>query len=281
MEPLDPSDSALDVFHFDDGRDNFENFSRANGATFWYASDLMRMLGYQSLPAFRNAINRAIGACTTLGISIPDNFREEKRLIDGKPETDWKLSRFACYLTAMNGDTKKPQVAQAQAYFASMAEAVRQYLQSAEDVERVAIRDDVTEREKLLSGVAGRAGVTEYGFFQNAGYRGMYNRSINELRGIKGIPGGRSPLDFMGKQEMAANLFRLTETEAKIRNEQRQGQARCEDAAERVGREVRETMIRTSGTRPEDLEPAQDIKAVRSGLKKAHRELGRIDKPKK
>ncbi len=275
-----PDGTALDVFHFEPDRENFETFSRANGETFWYASELMKMLGYQTLASFRNAINRAMTACSALNIAVSENFREEKREIDGKPQIDWKLSRFACYLTAMNGDVKKPQIAAAQAYFATMAEAVTRYIQSAEDVERVAIRDDITEREKSLSGVAGSAGVTVYGYFQNAGYRGMYNCNINDLRRIKSLPANRSPLDFMGKQELAANLFRLTETEARIVNEGIKGQQPCEAAALSVGRAVRQTMMNTSGTRPEDLAPADDIKNVQKGLKEAHKEFRQIDKPK-
>ena len=273
-------DMNLDVFHFDEGRENFETFGRANGATFWYASDLMRMLGYQTLASFRNAINRAMTACASLNIPVSENFRDEKRNVDGKVQIDWKLSRFACYLTAMNGDTKKPMVAKAQAYFATMAEGIRRYIQSVEDVERVAIRDDISEREKSLSGVAKSAGVTMYGYFQNAGYRGMYNCNINDLRRIKGVPASRSPLDFMGKQELAANLFRITETEAKIANEGIRGQQRCESAATEVGRAVRRTMINTSGTRPETLAPADDLRDVQKGLKEAHREFKQIDMPK-
>lgn len=277
---VDPEQTQLDVFHFDQERDNFEAFSRANGQTFWYASDLMRMLGYLALPSFRNAINRAMTACAALNISVSENFREEKREVDGKVQLDWKLSRFACYLAAMNGDTKKPQVAAAQAYFATMAEGLRRYIQSAEDVERVAIRDDISEREKTLSGVAKSAGVTVYPYFQNAGYRGMYNCNINDLRSIKGIPASRSPLDFMGKQELAANLFRITQTEAKIVNNNVRGQKNCESAASQVGQAVRQTMINTSGTRPESLAPADDIRQLQKGLKDAHREFKQIDKPK-
>src|SRR5262249_21160432 len=149
----------------------------------------------------------------------------------------------------------------------------------AEDVERVAIRDDITEREKTLSGVAKSAGVSMYGYFQNAGYRGMYNCNISDLRRLKGVPNDRSPLDFMGKQEMAANLFRLKQTESKITNKSIRGQGACEVAATSVGRAVRNTMLSTSGTRPEALEPAEDLRSVQKGLKQAAKQLREIDKP--
>jgi DNA-damage-inducible protein D len=97
------------------------------------------------------------------------------------------------------------------------------------------------------------------------------------LREVKGVPSGRSPLDFMGKQELAANLFRLTETEAKISNDGVRGQRNLEHAARVVGQTVRETMIRLSGTRPEYLPSAQDIKEIQSGLKKTHKEFTKLD----
>ena len=259
--------------------DSFEGLSKANGGTYWYAADLMRLLGYTSQSAFAKATNRAIGTCTTLNISVSENFLQSQ---DGNPG-DTRLSRFACYLVAMNGDTQKPQVAAAQAYFAAMADAVQQLVGGSDNVERVQIRDDVSDREKSLSGVARGAGIIKerYGLFHNAGYRGMYNMDYRRLRERKGVDSSRSLLDFMGKQELAANLFRLTETEAKIRKGGVRGQSQLENAATEVGSKVRGTMIETSGTYPEDLPVAEDIKTVKKGLKRARRELQRLDKPKK
>jgi DNA-damage-inducible protein D len=251
-----------------------------DGRRFWYARDLMAALGYESYSTFQKAINRGIGTCTTLDIPVAENFIQVQRLIDGDECADFELTRFACYLVAMNGDTQKPEVARAQAYFVAMAEVVRQIIASAENVERVQIRDEITQRERSLSGVAKSAGVIaeRYGLFHNAGYRGMYNMDYTRLREYKGVDPSRSLLDFMGKQELAANLFRVTETEAKIKNEGVRGQPALERAAHDVGHRVRQTMIDTSGTYPENLAVAEDIKSVRSGLKKASREMKKIDK---
>jgi DNA-damage-inducible protein D len=256
----------------------FEEIGAANGG-FWYARQLMDLLGYESFPAFQKALGRAISTLSTLEIPITEGFTQVERDIDGGRCSDYKLTRFACYLVAMNGDTNKPEVAAAQYYFSSMAEAVRQIHSSADSVARVQIRDEISQRERSLSGVAKSAGVIveRYGLFQNAGYRGMYCMDYSRLREYKGIKENRSLLDFMGKQEMAANLFRITETEAKIKNQGVRGQQALEHAAETVGKTVRETMLRTSGTAPENLPIADDIKKVRSGLKKAGRELKKID----
>src|SRR5580704_12905149 len=252
----------------------FESLCQINGSASWYARDLMRMLGYESFDSFEGTcINKAIGACTTLRISVLENFEQFQREIDGRLVRDYKLSRFACYLVAMNGDVKKPAVAAAQGYFASMAEVVRKYIEKAENVERVMIRDEVSDRERSLSGVAYAAGVEQYGLFQNSGYRGMYNMDISNLKRFKGVRSDRTTLDFMGKEELAANLFRITQTEAKIRNERVRGQRPLEAAAHDVGRTVRNTMIRTSGSRPENLPIATDITVVKKSLKTAHKEF--------
>jgi DNA-damage-inducible protein D len=270
------------VLYFAGDGQLFEDRGVSNGGRYWLATQYMQMLGYESMQAFEQAINRAIGTCTTLGIAVVENFEQCESEIGGQRTADYKLSRFACYLISMNGDVRKPQVAQAQAYFATLAEAAQQYIQSVQDVERVQIRDEISDRERSLSGTAKKAGVTEYGYFQNAGYRGMYNVDLNKLKEMKGLrDSSRSLLDFMGKRELAGNLFRITETEAKLKSERVSGQRPAENVALNVGRKVRAIMIDNTGTRPELLPLAGDIKDVRKGLKETARELKKLDKPKK
>ena len=268
----------IEVFHFEEGRPSFETYARENGFHHWLASELMTLLEYNSMQPILRAVNRAMAACAQLGISISENFMEARTATRGR---DWKLSRFACYLTVMNADPKKPRVAQAQAYFVTMAEAFRQYVQEADSVERVVIRGEVSEREKAISNTVHNRGIESFAFFQNAGYRGMYNLDLSQIRRRKGVPNGRSPLDFMGKTELAANLFRITQTEERIRNEDIVGQRPLERAAEHVGRTVRKTMIDLSGTAPEQLAPARDISQVRGDLKRTGRGYAKLDKPKR
>lgn len=271
----------LSLFHLDDERPSFEDLGRTNGGKFWFARDFMRMLGYESFQSFQKAINKAIATCTALNISVAANFAQVQREVEGEQVADFKLTRFACYLTAVNGDVRKPEVAQAQAYFVTMAEGFRLYVQNAEDVERVQIREEVTDRERALSGVAHEAGVQHYQFFQNKGYLGLYNMNLSELRDLKKVPSDRSPLDFMGKAELAANLFRITQTEEKIRNDQVKGQAALEKTAFTVGKTVRKTMIEISGVKPETLPTADDIRSVKGDLKRARRGFDQLDKPKR
>lgn len=272
--------TETDVFHFDEKQPHFDGLCCKNGMTYWYARDFMSMLGYQSFSSFQKALQKAIAACTTLNIDVLENFQQVERTIDGKMERDFKLSRFACYLTAMNGDTKKTQVARAQAYFAVMAESFKRYIDQVEDVERVLIRDEISQHEKSLSNAASEAGVVDYHFFQNAGYRGMYNMNISDLKAYKGLTGKdakRSLLDFMGKQELAANLFRVTQTEAKLTNEKIKGQSQALQTAEAVGQKVRQTMIEISGDTPESLQLSRDIKQVKSDIKSSSKEFKKLD----
>lgn len=267
-----------EVFHFDGGRPSFESYGRENGFRYWLASDLVELLDYTSTQPLFHAVNRAMAACAQLDVPIPENFQETKTPTGGR---DWKLSRFACYLTVMNADPRKPMVARAQAYFITMAEAFRQHVQASENVERIVIRGEVSEREKSLGNAANLRGVENFAFFQNAGYRGMYNLDIGQIRQRRHLPQSRSPLDFMGKAELAANLFRITQTEEKIKNEDISGQRPLERAAEHVGKAVRKTMIDLSGTRPEDLPAATDLRDVKRGLKRTGREYALIDAPQK
>ncbi len=270
------------VLEFQKDGATYEDCGRINGGKYWYAREFMRMLGYESYQPFRQAINRAIATCSTLGISVTDNFAqcESVDVHNGTSVPDYKLSRFACYLVAMNGDVKKAAVAEAQKYFAGLAEAARQYIQAAQDVERVQIRDDISEREKGLNSTAKRAGVTDFGLFQNAGYLGMYNMNLNKLKEMKGLPDGRTLLDFMDKRELAGNLFRLTETEAKLQTQGVFGQRPAEQVAKQVGQQVRKMMIDNTGTAPERLPLVSDIKGVRKGLKQTAKELAKMDRPK-
>jgi len=274
-----PMGDSVEVFHFDDDRPNFESLIKENGFRHWLASDLREALGYDHMQPVLKAVNKAMAACAQLNVPIPDNFEQTKTPAG---EKDWKLSRFACYLTVMNGDSNNRRVAEAQAYFVTIAEAFQQYVQEADGVERVLIRGELSERERSLSASAFRQGVQNYAFFQNAGYRGMYNLDLNQIRRRKGVPVDRSPLDFMGKAELAANLFRVTQTEQRIENENIRGQAPLENAAHYVGREVRKTMIAVGGTAPEALPSACDIKDVRKDLKHTHKQYAKIDgKPRR
>jgi DNA-damage-inducible protein D len=239
------------VHYFDGEAEVFEAKGVSNGGRYWLARDFGEALGYKTFAAFKKAINRAMQTCATLNLPILDNFREYKA---ESGALDYKLSRFGCYLVAMNGDIRKPQVAAAQAYLAGLAETVQKYVQDGQDVERV----------------------------QNAGYRGMYNMNISALKTHKGIHGSkRSLLDFMGKRELAGNLFRITETDAKLKADKVRGQKPAEKVATRVGKTVRKIMIDNTGETPESLPFSGDIKKIQTDLRKTAKAFEHRDGPVK
>jgi DNA-damage-inducible protein D len=263
-------------------RDDFENSGEDNGKRWFSARRLMAILDLEDFKLLSKPVNKAIAACLALNFPVIDHFIQNKLIIEGKEQSDWKLSRFACYLVTINCDVRnRPRVAAMQAYFIGLAEAMRQYLEKVESIERVIARDELTQEDKALAHHAKLAGVEYYGLFLNAGYMGMYNMNLSQLKTWKGISKDQTLFDFMGSTELAANLFRVTQTSEKIKNEKIRGQRSLEDAARKVGEIVRATMFRISGTYPESFPLADNIKDVRKGLRGAQKQFAKIDKPKK
>jgi DNA-damage-inducible protein D len=141
---------------------SFEDFKNQNGITYWWASDLMLMLGYSDMKSFEKVLNRATKTMVSLNIPHYDNIIAVKHSINGKECQDFKLTRFACYLTAMNGDPKKHEVAVAQIYFAEQTRKFEVYAQSHNEIDRLLIRDELTDGNKSLASAAKAAKVTNY-----------------------------------------------------------------------------------------------------------------------
>lgn len=274
---------SLDGVPYNNNEDDmptFEDFSNENGITFWWATTLMRLLGYQDLKSFEPAINRATKACIALSIPHYDNIMSEKRIDDnGNSYQDFKLTRFACYLITVNADVKKPQVAAAQVYFIEQARRLELYLQNQDQLDRIIIRDEVKEGNKSLASVAKDAGVVSYGLFQDAGYLGMYNMRSGELAVRRRVD--KSDLfEYMGRAELAANLFRITQTEERIKNFGIKGQQNLENTHNAVGKEVRKVVISNTGKAPEQLPIEAKITDGKKKLKEQYK-LMTGKKPKK
>ena len=271
--------NELTLFEGDDP--DFEKLSHQNGNLYWYASTLMQALGYDEFKINAQPILKASQVCTNAGINYMDHFIPCDNEKDGKHIRDMKLTRIACYLVVMNADIKKPNVAKAQVYFAALTNAVQEYFIEQADIERIDLRGQISEHEKALASTAKKSGVQKYGFFQNQGYMGLYNMPLWKIKQIKGIPENRTPFDFMGREELGANIFRITQTEAKIKRENITGQKGLEDAAYNVGRMVRNVLKENGSTLPEQLPPSQDIKQIKSDLKKTNKAFNKKDKLKK
>jgi DNA-damage-inducible protein D len=255
----------------------FEEQAKENGGRYWDAWALMKSLGYESYASFKNVILKAIASCARLGIETHEAFTPETVMEDGKPRSTYRLTRFACFLITLHSDEGKPQVSAAKVYFATIAEAIIQSGVKLNDLERLEVRSDLTEGENAMESAAKSAGVENFAFFKSAGFRGMYNMNLSDLKVRKGVSANAKLYDLMGKTELAANWFRVTQTAERIRGHNIKGQKSLENAAHQVGASVRNEMIRNSNIKPENLPLEEDLKLVRGRIANAKKGMGKLD----
>jgi len=256
---------------------SFEQIKQAkpDGTEFWLARDLSAVLEYVQWRNFIKVIEKAMVACRNSGFAIEDHFAEVSKMVDIGSATqrtvpDYELTRYACYLIVQNGDPRKKLIALGQTYFAIQTrrqEVADYFNQLDEDNKRLVIRGDVKQWNQMLAEAAYNAGLMsekEYAVFQNSGYRGLYGGlDVADIHFRKRLKPKDKILDFMGSEELAANLFRITQTESKLRRDQVQGADAANETHYTVGHEVRAAIERVGGTMPEDLPtPAKSISQV-------------------
>lgn len=249
----------------------FESIKHINeyGEEYWLARELQPVLEYSQWRRFSDAIERAKLACKNSGSAIEDHFADVGKMVDigsgaEREIDDVMLSRYACYLIVMNGDPRKEVIAVGQTYFAvktRQQELIDNYEQLSEDQKRLAIRNEMIAHNKSLAEAAQMAGIVtqrEYAIFQNKGYQGLYGGlGAKEIHARKGLKKSQKILDHMGSTELAANLFRATQTDEKLRRENIQGKQAAYDTHYEVGKKVRQTIKELGGTMPEDLPTPQ------------------------
>lgn len=263
--------------------ETFESIKHVNeyGNEFWYARELQSILEYTEWRNFQKLIEKAQTACENSDMAVDECFVEVNKtspmpnggvkLID-----DYILSRYACYLIVMNGDPRKEVIAVGQTYFAvktRQQELIDHYDELSEDQKRLAIRKEMKAHNKSLAEAAQKAGVIksyDFAIFQNYGYQGLYGGlGAKEIHARKGLKENEQILDHMGSTELAANLFRATQTDEKLRRENIQGKEKANQTHYEVGRKVRQTIAELGGTMPEDLPtPEKSIKQIESEQKK-------------
>lgn len=233
-----------------------------DGAEYWLARELQELLGYDTWRNFRLAITRAMESCESAGGVATDHFVETSKMVDigsgAKRETDdWFLSRYACYLIAVNGDTAKPEIGFAQKYFLVQARKQEQQEQLTEVERRALLRDRVRDSNKKLGEAAKQANVQRYAIFHDAGYKKLYaGLGVREIKRHKGIPDKDDLLDCAGRAELALNEFRITQAEQKIIRDAIKTEQHAIQAHEIVAAEVRNAIKKVGGTMPENL-PAE------------------------
>lgn len=255
----------------------FEEIKHVNeyDQEYWSARELGRALQYTEWRNFHQVLQKAMNSCESAGNQILDHFVGVNKMVsigsDAQREVqDFALSRYACYLIVMNGDPRKEVIALGQTYFAvktRQQELIENYDALSEDQKRLSIRAEMTEHNKSLAEAARMAGVhdgMEYATFQNAGYKGLYGGlTAQDIHARKGLKKSQKILDHMGSTELAANLFRATQTDEKLRRERICGVQAANTTHYDVGKKVRKTIEELGGTMPEALPtPEKSVKQI-------------------
>ncbi len=237
---------------------------KKDGTEFWSARELAPALEYTKWENFQNVIKRAMIACENSGHSVGDDFPEVRKIVDAgiasKPVKDYELTRYACYLIVQNGDPRKEVIALGQTYFAIQTyrqEVADHFNELDEDRRRLVVRGDIKQWNQMLAETAHNAGVItneEFAIFQNAGYMGLYGGlDVDDIHKRKNLEVGQKILDYMGSTELIANLFRISQTEEKLRKDGVDNAKTATSVHYSVGKEVRGAIEKIGGTMPEDL----------------------------
>jgi len=243
-----------------------------NGNEHWYARELQVILKYVQWRRFENVISKAKIACKKSDFNIDDHFADIGKMVqtgDSVREiVDYKLSRYACYLIAMNGDSRKPVIAKAQTYFAIRTRRdelnEQEYNLLSEDEKRFYVRNQTKKGNYSLNKTAKNSGVKNFDKFHNAGYKGLYNgETADDIAKRKGLRYREDILDNMGSEELANNLFRIVQTESKLKKEKIKGEGNANKAHFKVGKIVRNAIKQAGGTMPEELPtPKKSLKQL-------------------
>ena len=233
---------------------SFENIKHIdeNGVEFWYARELMKVLQYSKWQNFEKIINKAKTSCKNSDISVFEHFTDVSKTIKmpkGAEKTilDYKLTRYACYLVAQNGDTRKKVIALAQTYFAIQTRkqeiSEKAYGLLTEDEKRFYQRDLTRKGNYSLNQTAKNAGVKNFDKFHNSGYKGLYNgETADDIAKRKGVRYREDILDNMGSEELAANLFRITQTESRLKRDKVDTEKKACDTHNKIGKIVRKAI---------------------------------------
>jgi len=254
-----------------------------DGSEFWLARPLAKVLDYSEYRHFLPVVDRAREACKNSGQPVDNHFEDVLAMVEigsgaQRELPDVRLTRYACYLIVQNGDPGKPVIANGQTYFAlqtrrqELADDVK-FSQLSEDEKRLAIRNELATHNKHLAAAAKVAGVEtplDYAIFQDHGYKGLYGGlSAKDIHARKALKTSQKILDHMGSTELAANLFRATQTEEKLKRDEVSGKMLANRTHFEVGQTVRKTIRELGGTMPEALPtPDASIKQIETAAKK-------------
>ena len=264
-----------------DSNQSFESIKHIdeNGIEFWYAREMMKILEYNKWENFEKVINKAKEACENSNISVNEHFPDVRKLSKRANNAevlikDYKLTRYACYLIAQNGDSRKKVIALAQTYFAIQTRkqeiSEKEYSLLTEDEKRFYQRNLTRKGNYSLNQTAKNAGVKNFDKFHNSGYKGLYNgETADDIAKRKGLRYREDILDNMGSEELAANLFRITQTESKLKRDNISTEKEANKTHYNIGKNIREVIAKNGGTMPENLPtPEKSLKQLEKESKK-------------
>ena len=251
-----------------------------NGIEFWYARELMNCLNYSKWSNFKKVISKAMKSCENSDISVFDHFADVGKMVQigsdaQREQKDYKLTRYACYLIAQNGDSRKKVIALAQTYFAVQTRkqeiTEKEYSSLTEDEKRFYQRNLTKKGNYSLNQTAKNAGVKNFDRFHNSGYKGLYNgETADDIAKRKGLRYREDILDNMGSDELIANLFRISQTEQKLKKDNIQTEKEANETHYNIGKNIREVIAKNGGTMPEDLPtPKKSLKQLEKENKKS------------
>ena len=267
-EKIYSNQSFEDIKHIDE-----------NGIEFWYARELQKVLDYKEWRKFENVIQKAIMACKNTGIIEAEHFVGADKLSKRANNAevlikDYKLTRYACYLIAQNGDSRKKVIALAQTYFAIQTRkqeiSEKEHSLLSEDEKRFYQRNLTRKGNYSLNQTVKNAGVKNFDKFHNSGYKGLYNgETADDIAKRKGLRYREDILDNMGSEELAANLFRITQTESKLKRDNISTEKEANKTHYNIGKNIREVIAKNGGTMPENLPtPEKSLKQLEKESKK-------------
>ena len=251
-----------------------------NEIEYWYARELQLVLDYKEWRKFEGVVRRAMKACENSDINALDHFVGADKMVQigsgaERMQKDYKLTRYACYLIAQNGDSRKEVIALAQTYFAIQTRkqeiSEKEYSLLTEDEKRFYQRNLTRKGNYSLNQAAKNAGVKNFDKFHNSGYKGLYNgETADDIAKRKGLRYKEDILDNMGSEELAANLFRITQTESKLKRDNISTEKEANRTHYNIGKNIREVIAKNGGTMPEDLPtPKKSLKQLEKENKKS------------
>ena len=244
-----------------------------NGVEFWYARELMPILQYSNWQNFEKIVNKAKISCENSNINVLDHFTDISKMVQigsgaERKQQDYELTRYACYLIAQNGDSRKKVIALAQTYCAVQTRkqeiTEKEYSMLTEDEKRFYQRNLTRKGNYSLNQAAKKAGVKNFDKFHNSGYKGLYNgETADDIAKRKGLRYREDILDNMGSEELAANLFRITQTESRLKKDNIDSEKEANKTHYNIGKNIREVIAKNGGTMPEDLPtPKKSLKQL-------------------